>query len=554
MAEPEFNLLEEPWIRVMTKDHKIKELSLTDTLIYSHEYVGLAGELEAQNVAVLRLCLAALHTIFHRYNVNGEREELNNKEMAYERWEDLWKEGYFPEAIIRQYFEQHKDRFWLFHPEKPFYQANEAKKGTEYTAAKLNGEVSESSNKVRMFAVRGGESKSQLTYAEAARWLLFINGFDDASAKTKVKGLPSLTVGWIGRLGIVEAIGHNLFETLMLNLVFERMGDKWTDNRPVWEREPKGDERTEIPLPNNPAELLTLQSRRILLIRKKRMVVGYYLLGGDFFSKVNAFAETMTAWSPIPNKGSGESEFQPKCHDPKKQMWREFGNLFLEAKEETQKPEKRLPGVVSWISELRTEGCLGKFGKAGKIMFRSVSVQYKGSQNSAIEDTFSDSLVFHSDILVRQKWMIWGKRIENEVKKCEELARLIEELSRKLNLSAGFKRSGEEAKAEFYRQIDLPFRSWLEALDPQEEQERPIDYEERKCEEWHKMALTIAKRVADGLMDNLGPAAFVGRRVEEKDKSYWCCAPKAYNIFLYWVARVYQDKNDSQTEQTSNSK
>ena len=32
MAEPEFNLLEEPWIRVMTKDHKIKELSLTDTL------------------------------------------------------------------------------------------------------------------------------------------------------------------------------------------------------------------------------------------------------------------------------------------------------------------------------------------------------------------------------------------------------------------------------------------------------------------------------------------------------------------------------------------
>ena len=53
MAEPEFNLLEEPWIRVMTKDHKTKELSLTDTLIYSHEYVGLAGELEAQNVAVL---------------------------------------------------------------------------------------------------------------------------------------------------------------------------------------------------------------------------------------------------------------------------------------------------------------------------------------------------------------------------------------------------------------------------------------------------------------------------------------------------------------------
>ena len=539
MAEIEFNLLDEPWIKVMTKEHEIKELSLTDALLYSHEYVDLAGELKAQDIAVLRLCLAVLHTVFYRYNVDGESEKIKDREMAHDRWEDLWSQGYFPEQVIRNYLEKYRDRFWLFHPQIPFYQVNEAKKGTEYTAAKLNGEISESSNKVRMFATRSGEEKSQLTYAEAARWLLFINGFDDTSAKPRQKGLPSPGAGWIGRLGIVEALGHNLFETFMLNLVFDRMGDNWTDNSPVWERAPKGDERTEIPLPNNPAELLTAQSRRLLLIRKNGVVTGYYLLGGDFFQKVNAFTETMTAWSLVANKSSDIEEFQPKRHDPQKQMWREFGNLFFEEREnENAKAGKRLPGVVDWISELRTEGRLGKFGKLGKVTFRTVSVQY-GDKDFFIADTFSDSLAFHSDILRKEKRMIWGRRIEDEVKKCDALARLIEELSRKLNLSAGSEQSGEDAKAEFYRQIDLPFRSWLEELDPQNDQIDAYEYAEKRCEEWHNTAITIAKQVADRLMKNLGPAAFVGRVVQGKEKAYYCCAPKAYNSFLYWITQVY---------------
>lgn len=543
MAETEFNLLDEPWIRVMTKDYEIKEVSLTEVLIHSHEYADFAGELEAQNVAVLRLSLAVLYTVFYRYNVDGELEKIDDREMAHDRWEDLWVEGHFPEEVIRNYLKKYRDRFWLFHPQTPFYQVNEAKKGTEYTAAKLNGEISESSNKIRMFATRSGERKLQLTYAEAARWLLFINGFDDTSAKPRQKGLPSPGAGWIGRLGIVEAIGHNLFETLMLNLVFDQVGDNWTDNRPVWEKAPNGDERTEIPLPNNPAELLTLQSRRLLLIRKNGFVTGYYLLGGDFFQKVNAFTETMTAWSLVTNKSSDTEDFQPKRHDPQKQMWREFGNLFFEEREsENEKIGKRLPGVVDWISELRTEGRLGKIGKSSKITFRSVSVQY-GDKDFFIADTFSDSLSFHSDILRREKHMLWGRRIEDEVKKCDDLARLIEELSRKLNLSVGSEQSGEAAKAEFYRQIDLPFRRWLGELDPQNEQDCGYEYAEKKCEEWHNTAIATARRIADRLMKNLGSAAFVGRVVQGKDKTYYCCAPKAYNSFLYLLFQVYPLKN-----------
>lgn len=537
MTEIEFNLLDEPWIRVMTRERKIDELSLPEALIESHKYVDFAGELEPQNVAVLRLCLAVLHTVFSRYDVDGKPEKLTSAAMARKRWKKLWKLGHFPETVIRQYLEQYRERFWLFHPDKPFYQVNEAKKGTEYTAAKLNGEISESGNKIRMFAIRSGEAKSQLTYAEAARWLLFINGFDDTSAKPRQKGLPSPGAGWIGRLGIVEAVGHNLFEILMLNLVFERMGDKWNENKPVWEQQPKGAERTEIPMPDNPAELLTLQSRRLLLVRKNELVVGYYLLGGDFFLKTNAFIETMTAWAPIVNKGDVEA-FQPKRHDPQKQMWREFGNLFLEDEKKNQRP-----GVVSWVTELRRKEILDE---EDQVTFRSVSVQY-GDKDFFIADTFSDSITFHANLLKTDIWVEWGERVRDEVRKCEEMARVVGDLSKRLNLAAGSEQSGDEAKAEFYRQIDLPFRSWLRMLDPEEGQKKESEYVEKVSEKWHKTVTVIAKKVADQLMENAGPAAFIGRKIEGKDKTYWyCCAPKVYNIFLYRMWQVYSNKVDEQ--------
>ena len=47
--------------------------------------------------------------------------------------------------------------------------------GTEYGASKLNGEISESGNKTRIFSAYSGEQKSHLTYAQAARWLFDFN-------------------------------------------------------------------------------------------------------------------------------------------------------------------------------------------------------------------------------------------------------------------------------------------------------------------------------------------------------------------------------------------
>ena len=46
--------------------------------------------------------------------------------------------------------------------------------------------------------------------------LLYVNAFDDASAKPKGKELPSIGISWLGKLGLITAKGDNLFEKMCI--------------------------------------------------------------------------------------------------------------------------------------------------------------------------------------------------------------------------------------------------------------------------------------------------------------------------------------------------
>ena len=164
MKEIEFNLLEEPWIRVRTPDCALQEVSLTDALLHAHEYAGLAGELPTQDVAVLRLLLAVLQTIFYRVDLEGSPSPLTDEEGALDRWGQLWEEKRLPEKPILDYLTAWRERFWLFHPERPFYQVATLKNGIEFGAQKLNGEISQSENKVRLFSSYTGFEKDHLSF------------------------------------------------------------------------------------------------------------------------------------------------------------------------------------------------------------------------------------------------------------------------------------------------------------------------------------------------------------------------------------------------------
>ena len=120
MQATEFNLLREPWIRVRMRDYTVKEVSLTDALLHAQEYVDLAGEMPTQDAAMLRLLLAVLHTVFSRVDAKGDPAPLVTTDKALLRWGELWKLGHFPEQPLRDYLDKWQERFWLFHPERPF--------------------------------------------------------------------------------------------------------------------------------------------------------------------------------------------------------------------------------------------------------------------------------------------------------------------------------------------------------------------------------------------------------------------------------------------------
>lgn len=542
MKDIEFNLLDEPWIRVMDGDCNVVELSLKDTIINAHKYKSLKGELPTQDIAVMRFILAVLHTIFSRVDENGEEESIDSKKDALKRWKALWDKGNFSEKAVCEYFEKWHERFWLFHPDRPFGQVAGLKSGTDYTSAKLNGEISESSNKIRLFASYSGEEKQSLTYSQTARWILYLNGYDDTSSKAskeekeraKKEGREVLSTGagWLGKLGLIFIKGNNLFETLMLNLVMINSGEVQSEQKPAWENETVSKrERFEIAMPDNLAELYTLQSRRLILVRNNDRVTGYKLIGGDFFQKENAFFDPMTVWR-TPKKEN--QPYTPKRHDSSKQMWREFSVLY-------NGESNKCSGVVEWFQKYLC--CYGLIPSSYIFQTAIASVEY-GDKDFFVKNVFSDSLSMYTSLL-SEAGNNWRNDIEIEIEKCDKLASAISFLARNIYIASGGSDASTEsaenfAKAQLYYRLDKPFREWLRNINPDDDSESKADIIKR----WQDTAIKTAFDYCDELAENASETAVVGHFVSSKssDKELYS-VPKSINIFKGQVRKIYKTES-----------
>ena len=468
-------------------------------------------------------------------NGNDALLDEDDEEEALDRWKALWDKGHFSEKAINEYFDKWYDRFWLFHEERPFFQAFGLSIGTDYDAPKLNGEISESGNKKRFFSMYSGEEKEKMTYSQAARWLLYLNAYDDTSSKPTKEGkekaggsLPSPGIGWLGKLGIIFLLGENLFETLMLNLIMVNAdGIVQTNQKPQWEQDIVSlSERTVVPQPNNLAALYTLQSRRILLNRKGDKVVSYKLLGGDFFEKENAFIEPMTVWSTPKNGGD---LYTPRRHDPSKQMWREFSVLYEEK-------GNCCSGVVKWFGKLKREKMLPR----SYMMRTAITSVVYGDKDFFVKNVFSDSLTMHSGLL-SELGADWRNSIEREIEKCGEIARAIGYLAQNLYIASGGEKSKENkhymelpnsVKVQIYYRLDIPFRDWLRSVDPECEDEKQKVEKQRQ---WQYTARNIAYNYANEMVSKVGDTALVGRMIEKKLYS----SANAMNIFNAQLNKIY---------------
>ena len=495
---------------------------------------------------MLRLQLAVLHTVFSRVDGNGVPAPFEEPRDALQRWGELWQLGHFPEQPIRDYLDKWQDRFWLFHPERPFWQVPEVRNGIEFGGKKLNGERSESGHTVRLFQnVSGGECE-KLTYAQAARWLVYLNGYDERGGRPKAGNKPRHGVGWLGQIGFIIVKGKNLFETLMRNMVLaEREEDLLEEQKPCWElNQIRTEQSTEVPMPWNAAELLTLQSRRIILKRSLDMkgVAGYELLGGDYIEPRDAFSEKMTIWRRV-SKENEKRVYMPQQHDPSRQLWREFPAILNK--------ESHKPGVLNWNLQLQNKGILSR---KEQIVFQIVGVRYD-EQEASVKDCYTDQLSVQLELL-NVLGRRWTERIEREVQNCMEAAEKIGQLDKGLKLAGGLdpsrfkafkdaQKMTEAARAQFYFAVDQPFRRWLQSIDP--ETDEPVE----KAAEWQVQAYRLAAELGRQMVEQAGAAAFVGRRIPDaknKNKSYLYTAPQAYNRFLYDLRKLYPKQDEGGTE------
>lgn len=584
----EFNLIDESWICVRTDKCMIKQVSLKELFFNAHHYLEFAGESKPQDFAILRLCLALMHTIFSRYDVEGKDIAIDKPNTMLNSWKLMWEQKNFPKEPINRYFDKWHDKFWLFDDTNPFYQSialkekkeelkkiKEQNKTTKNTKtkndedikeddiinnSKLIGTIFQSNNKIRMFADRKEEGIN-LSYAEAARWLLHLNCFDDTAAKIPgTRKVPKRA--YVGQLGLIAIKGKNLFETLLLNFTVKEDKDKSKirSQNPYWEKENKNSNFNNlIAIPNNQAELLSLQSRRIYLIRKNKKVIGYYVSGGDYFEEEDIYIEQMTLWTYGSPKKQSSPHFMPKKHSPLKKVWQEFGSIaaFSDSTENRTDIGKRVPGVISWIQWLFTHNFIHE---NYSLNISTTAIIYDTSQATSlpVKDLISDSLTFHYYLILKD-YEKYRTLIYEEINKCEKVAKEINELSSNLQIASGAykdkskddknkdksKDTDEDAKEKenyklflnkdierLYGKFDLPFRLWLRSLGEKGISESEISNSKSNIESTLKR---ISLNFANELVTSISDTSIFGRyklnKIYSSAQALYKCRSKIYQIF-----------------------
>lgn len=533
MDSKEFNLLTEPWIKVLTPSLDIREVSLTEALVHAHHYKALAGEMPTQDFAMLRFLLACMQTIFYRYDEDGEFcpfEENDDPRDVLARWEAYWDAGAFPETAIRSYLETYTERFWLFHPVTPFYQVAGLAYGTDYSAPCLYGNLRSSNNSETKhhFSLKDGDDLESLSYGEAARWLLHLNGYCFGVKNKEAPGTKNPTkVGRLGLLGSLFADGDTLFALIMLNLTPLVSEDEiWGSPKPIWEQPVHTGQSIEVTPPDNLPELYTLQSRRILLKKEEDRVTSFRALNGDYYPTTDDFTEQLTLWRRVEDKKTHVVTHEPKLHNASVQAWREFPTIFNSGN------MSHTPGIISWMQTLTDNDILDLTNEM--ITFRTVGLIYRGTSCPFYGDCVSDGISLSADLLgsFHESWRV---RIADEIEKCRRLEKealkpFVKKICTVLNEPDAAKEKGEQLAGKFYAEIDQPFRAWLFSIHPEK------DKKEETVQRWEEIASRCAKKTAKEYIDTLENDFYRSRKTKSGEI---LSIPGAYNEYLGRTERIY---------------
>ncbi|KFI90194.1 type I-E CRISPR-associated protein Cse1/CasA [Bifidobacterium ruminantium] len=502
MTDNIFSLLDEPWVQVVYLNGRPDEISLRQVFSDAPDIKELSGDIPQQKLPLIRLFLAIL---YRAYRVGG----INEEQMR-ELWKEIFSSEHFDMDIVDRYLDKWEDRFFLI-GERPFFQIPDL----EYVGAKpyspVSGMIADvpKLNKY-LFSMRSMEATDSISFAEAGRWLAFMQAFDTAGIKTPVKGnthvnkgkvyAPKgmLGTGWLGGIGGLYAEGKNFFETLMLNWVL--YDTKYDSERyrlfgneqdiPVWEQ----DEVSSSDLDNQstfagPVQAMTWQSRRLRLVPNEEgtRIVGVVSCYGDVVAPYNTDGfEKMTAWrKSIPQQkklGLPAPPHMPVMHDASKALWRGLEPILC-----VKDDSDFRPGLVRWLEEIRTEMLDSGDHVLNLVTLHAQGMTY-GTQSSVFETGIDDTLSLNT-VMFRHDYA--GIAAVVDAVKCTDNAvQALVQFVRNLRTSAGDKskstETAEQIRESVYADLDGLFRDRLAAFD---ESNDPIEYSNDWKDEVHHRLL-----------------------------------------------------------------
>lgn len=554
----EFNLIDEPWISVVT-DYKgtTKLVGLREFFQNCHNYLDFAGEMPTQNFAVMRFILAILHTVFSRFDADGNTYEmvilddkmqqtesiLKEDESRYRRklmktWENLWKAEEFPEIVL-DYLECWHDRFYLFDDDYPFYQVKEDfagkcklynqtrttdKAGQMYFKT-INRTISETGSNTAIFSMVNDEDnpfRDKLTNAQLTRWIINFMGYTSTPDKIKIKSFEEIKniekydghKGWLYSIGGLHYKTDNLFKTLLLNLVLVHPSKKFITaiQSPAWEHSPE--ENIKFYLDDgkidNLARLYTDYSRA-MRISEKEDEYGRYLeiIQLPILDKKSSFLECMTIWENIGN--NDDEIYVPKENNPHESLWRNFGMIY---NKNHSLNKYKTPYIVDWMDKI------SGFTNNTKVKLVGLGIKSDSTSSNSMKNEIYDELIVNYEISNNSSDKLWISRIDDAIGKTKHFlevnyfnfANEIIKIQKSQNKK--FKNETTIYLESMYYKIDQPFRDWLSSIEYSENKDK-------KIEEWFKIFKKIVMEEIEKICSELSDKYYIGVEFEiNKKKQY----------------------------------
>ena len=523
MKNPEYNLLDEPWIPVRLVDGTITDVGLLELLRRTTDIADLACELPTQSIAIQRLILAIA------YRVATPRDARD--------WARQWDDGAPTEQMI-EYLERWRDRFYLFGGCFPFMQVADLRTAKDSVSG-LEKLIADVPNGEQFFTTRHGRALACIPASEAARWLVHAQAYDPSGIRSgavgdsQVKGGKGYPIGpaWCGHLGLVWLKGKDLDETLVLNLIPAGTAElRGVDSSAEWgvcsweDTEPETSVRGDYSLLDPAAtprelsipRLLTWHSRRIRLVGDSSGVRGVVLAQGDRLAPQEMrLYEPQSLWrySTPQSKKFKTDVYMPRKFEAGRALWRNLPGTLptvttVQGVDKQTKREFLPSATLSFHYQLDNASIETTYPKVMRI--QAVGVTY-GPQEATFEDIYSDELTV-SVAVMRIEREDLSAEIDRQVRLTEEVARDVGSLAANLARAAGESAKGagegarDRAKELFFSAVDTSFRIWLSQVDGHE---GARDVGRR----WERTLRQHATDIQTELVRGASSSAIIGRKV-----------------------------------------